>query len=349
MDFELGAISILAAGLGGAGVYTAALALGVRHGIDWDHIAAITDITSTTAGVGEEEESWLIAEPGVMLTDESHHTVHGPHHHESEHHAVIEDDDAPHSHGAHGGLPEPAGRGEGLAVEVKTAPTGIQHQRTALIYGSLYALGHSAVVVLLGMAAILASEFLPSWIDPVMERVVGVTLIFLSVYLFYSLFRYFRRGGEFRLRSRWMLVFAGVSNAWHWTRSRIGPHEHVHVHANQTYGARTSFGIGLIHGVGAETGTQALVIATAVGATNQLTGVLALTAFVAGLLVSNSFVTVASTYGFVSAQKRQWIYVGVGIFAAVFSLFIGLLFIGASTGILPDLDSFVRWIGGPAD
>ncbi|HXH23127.1 MAG TPA: hypothetical protein VNN10_13970 [Dehalococcoidia bacterium] len=343
---------LLASGVGGVGVYTAALALGIRHGIDWDHIAAITDITSTTAGVEEEHETWLIAEPGVMLTDESHHAVHGPHDHEDEAHPVIDGDDVPHSHGEHY---EPAaalagGGGGGVAVMARPAAKPVlAQQRAALLYGSLYALGHGAVVVLLGMAAILASEFLPSWIDPVMERVVGVTLIFLSLYLFYSLYRFFRGGGEFRLRSRWMLVFAGVANAWHWVRSRIGPHEHVHVHAVQTYGARTSFGIGLIHGIGAETGTQALVIATAVGATSQLTGVLALLAFVLGLLISNSFVTVVSAYGFISAQKRQWIYVAVGFIAAVFSLVIGLVFLGASTGVLPDLDRFVRWIGGPAD
>jgi len=34
---------------GGVGLLVTALLLGFRHGIDWDHIAAITDITSTTA------------------------------------------------------------------------------------------------------------------------------------------------------------------------------------------------------------------------------------------------------------------------------------------------------------
>ena len=61
----------------------------------------------------------------------------------------------------------------------------------------------------------------------------------------------------------------------------------------------------MIHGVGAETGTQALVIATAVGATSKTTGVLALMAFVVGLLISNSFVTLASTFGFVSASAAR--------------------------------------------
>ena len=66
----------LTLGVGGTiGVLAAALALGIRHGIDWDHIAAITDITSTTAAAHDTDERWLISEPGVMLTDESHHSL----------------------------------------------------------------------------------------------------------------------------------------------------------------------------------------------------------------------------------------------------------------------------------
>ena len=33
----------------GLGLLVTGLLLGFRHGFDWDHIAAITDITSTTA------------------------------------------------------------------------------------------------------------------------------------------------------------------------------------------------------------------------------------------------------------------------------------------------------------
>src|SRR6476660_1030912 len=51
-----------------------ALALGFRHGIDWDHIAAITDITSTSATPPTAREVRLMSEPGVLLTDESDHS-----------------------------------------------------------------------------------------------------------------------------------------------------------------------------------------------------------------------------------------------------------------------------------
>jgi hypothetical protein len=342
---------VLVAGIGGGiGIYTAAIALGFRHGIDWDHIAAITDITSASASVDDEDEVWLMGEPGLMLTDESHHSVHRAHEHgEGEEHHHHEELDHEHDH-----FPSTSPSGGAATATLVREPPAIhaltnrlpRAHRQALWLGSLYALGHGSVVILLGILAIVASEVLPDWIDPVMERVVGVTLIFLSFYLFYSLYQYFR-GGEFRLRSRWMLVFAGVRNAWGWLRSHTGSHEHVHVAPQQAYGSRAAFGIGLIHGIGAETGTQALIIATAVGATSKSVAIAALLCFVVGLLISNSFVTVTSTFGFVSATRRQTIYVAAGAVAAVFSLVVGLVFLNASTGILPDLDQYIRWIGGP--
>ena len=325
--------AFLALGVGGSlGVVGGALALGLRHGIDWDHIAAITDITSTTATTSDPEEAWLTDEPGVLLTDESDHEA-----------AELARR-----------KPVAGGSGAALAVGAAAAPPGfaalLVSQRRAVWLGSLYAIGHGTMVVVLGLIAILAAGFLPGWIDPIMERVVGVTLLLLAAYLFYSLYRYFRGGGEFRIRSRWMLIFAGVRNAMHWVGTRLwGDHEHPHQHVRSTdqYGAKTAYGIGLIHGIGAETGTQVLIIATAVGAGTTFLGITALLFFVVGLLISNSFVTVATAAGFVSAQKRQYVYVLAGVLAAVFSLVIGLLFLAQSGGVLPDLSAYFRWLGGP--
>ena len=333
---------------GGIGIYTTAVALGIRHGIDWDHIAAITDITSTST-TSEDEESWLLAEPGLQLTDESHHMSHG---HDDE---DISEHDHAHAHGhRHDHDDEPTGGGAvatlarpETAIIANIGPIAVtEEHKSAFWLATLYALGHGLVVTVLGMIAILAAEVLPDWVDPIMERLVGVTLVFLSIYLFFSLFQYFRKGGEFRIRSRWMLVFAGVSNAWHWIRSRAGHHEHTHAHPQQ-YTARTAFGIGLIHGIGAETGTQALIIATAVGATSKGTAIATLFFFVFGLLLSNTLVAVMSTAGFVTAQRRTTIYIIVGFVAAVFSLVVGVFFLLQSGDLLPGLDQYFRWIGGP--
>jgi hypothetical protein len=328
------AVPFLTIGVGGTvAILAGALALGIRHGIDWDHIAAITDITSAAA-VASPADRILSEEPALLMsragsTWELEGAMAG----------------AGHGSGGLGGVAPQARRAPSFDSVVSHA----RHHRRPLFLGTLYALGHGSMVIVLGLMAILFKEILPDWIDPIMERVVGVTLLLLAAYLFYSVFRYFR-GGEFQLRSRWMLVFVAVGRAWHWLRHRLsgGGHEHVHERpADQQYGPRTAFGIGLIHGVGAETGTQVLIIGTAVGAGSQGMSVATLFVFVAGLLISNSMVTIASTSGFISAQRRQGIYVGVGIVAAVFSLVVGLVFLSQSADVLPNLDQYLRWIGGP--
>jgi high-affinity nickel-transport protein len=348
------ALPLLSIG-GSIGIITAALALGIRHGIDWDHIAAITDITSTTAAL-DEEEAVLVREPGFMLTDESHHAI--GHEHEAEGAATVGSAGVQtaaaaelHSH-SHEPTPlrhQHHHHHDGIGPAPHPAPllAFVELQRPALLLGTMYALGHGAVVLVLGLTAILAREFLPDWIDPIMERVVGVTLLFLAAYLFYSLYRYFRGEGDFQLRSRWMLVFAGIRNVWGALRSKLFGRPHEHTHEARQYGVRTALGIGMIHGVGAETGTQALVIATAVGAQSQAAGIVALVAFLVGLLISNSIVTVVSTAGFVSSAQRRWIYVGAGMLAAIFSLVVGLVFVFEWGEILPEIDPYIDWIGGP--
>jgi hypothetical protein len=327
---------VVAAGiLSGTGIVGGALALGLRHGIDWDHIAAITDITSTTTGSDHSTgDDSLTREPGVTFTDESHHGMARP-------------PDDPYLPPVISG--RAAADGGSIATLTEPAPpTLASQQKRALFLGTLYAVGHGTVVTLLGLLAILASGFLPGWIDPIMERVVGVTLIVLAAYLFYTLWGYFRGKGQFRLRSRWMLVFSAIKSAYQRVVGRLhGQHSHVHLEEGQQYAVWTAFAVGLVHGIGAETGTQVLVITSAVGADNDAVAVLALLTFVFGLIISNSIVTVMTTTGFASAQRRQTIYVAVGLLAAVFSLFMGLAFLSQSGEIFPDLDPYFRWIGGP--
>jgi hypothetical protein len=106
----------------GFGVLLTGLFLGIRHGIDWDHIAAITDITSTTASARMAEAAHV----------EQHHAITG------------------HSHG-HGGAPEvrahDAGPGAAtLAPAMSGGPAAAR--RTDRRSGGrdpprdLYALGH---------------------------------------------------------------------------------------------------------------------------------------------------------------------------------------------------------------
>jgi high-affinity nickel-transport protein len=272
------------------GLLISGLLFGLRHGIDWDHIAAIADITSSQ---------------------------------------------------------EDRGR--------------------ALWFGTLYALGHATVVFALGVLAIVAGDLLPASIDEVMGRVVGVTLIALGVYVVVSLARH---GRDFRLRSRWMLVFSGIRRGVRWARERAserapaavaepalspsagvdpalwhhghhgrpGHHHHGDPEPDDTfmnYGTATSVGVGMIHGVGAETPTQVLIFLAAAGAGGPLVGVGVLLAFIVGLLASNSLITLGSAYGFLSASRNFAVYATVGLVVALFSLVVGVLFVLGQESVLP--------------
>jgi High-affinity nickel-transport protein len=280
----------------GLGLLVAAFWFGFRHGIDWDHIAAITDITSS------QEE-----------------------------------------------------------------------RRGAMFFGTLYALGHALVVLVLGVLAIIAGDLIPKGVDNVMTRVVGATLLLLGIYVFVSLIRH---GRDFRLRSRWMLVFAGVRRGSRWVRRRLGggstesaaaavatvepdraedvdaamwhhghhgrPGHHHHARpevdeAFMNYGKATAFGVGMIHGVGAETPTQVLIFLSAAGAGGRVAGLAVLGAFIVGLLSSNSLITLGSAMGFLKASRNFPIYATVAVITGVFSLVIGTIFLLGKTTLLPAL------------
>jgi hypothetical protein len=280
------------------GLLATAYWFGFRHGIDWDHIAALTDITGTQ------------------------------------------------------GTP-----------------------RRSMALATVYALGHALVVFVLGLGAVVLSDELPESVDVAMGRVVGVTLIVLGVYVFVSLVR---NGRNFRMRSRWMLLFEGwrrlrsrrseplviehehehaVDEAHDHAHADVHAHVHVggadggsHRHAHRhvapmpddpftSYGRPTVFGIGMLHGVGAETPTQVVIFVAAAGVGGTVAGVAMLTAFIVGLLTSNTLIALAGTFGFLSATKSWPLYVAVSIVTAVASLFVGTVFFLGSDSLLPALFS----------
>ena len=305
----------LAAALGLIGT---ALVLGIRHGFDWDHLAAITDVTSTTATAEHAEL-----------------------HHETDHAAERQ-----HSH-AHGGRAELAAHeaaGHDAHHLDSTRPRLADEQKRAMLLGTLYALGHAAVVAVLGLLALLFGALLPEWVDDVMGPVVGATLVFLGIWVFVSLYQYARHGHEFRLRSRWMLVFDSVRYAWRRFQAWLHGHEHVDPMEMSSYGARTAFGVGMIHGVGAETGTQVLLIAAIGGASSQGLGIPMMAAFIVGLLISNSIVVLITATGFIASRLRQRLYVAIGVVAGTFSLVIGTIFLFGLDAGLPSLEA---WLFGP--
>ncbi len=313
----------------GVGLLVTAVLLGVRHGIDWDHIAAITDITSTTA----------TADAGSAVHGEQHRVLdEAVSHHEHEHGGPSEI----HAHDL--GVAPATMAGATLLPAALPAPPRARlmaEQRHAIALGTLYALGHALVVAALGLAALAFGAVLPAWVDPIMARVVGFTLVVLGVWVFVSLYQYLRYGTAFRLRSRWMLVFDSVRLASRRLQARLHGHEHVEPLEMSSYGRRTAFGVGMIHGIGAETGTQVLIIAAVGGAAGAGLGVPMLVAFIGGLLLSNSLIVLLTSTGFVASQLRQRIYVVFGVAAGTFSLVIGFLFLFQLQGVLPSLGHLV--------
>ncbi len=255
---------------------------GFRHGIDWDHIAAITDITST-AGTGDA--------PQTRIT------------------------------------------GKGNVAFLSAARTG----RPVLFLSTMYVLGHAAMVVTLGSAALLAQTLLPIWVDLILERVVGVTLLLLAAWVFYSLVQFLRGRGEFRLRSRWMLVFSGIAYLWHRLHERLEGRVHEHKHRLTQYSPVSAFIVGIIHGIGAETGSQVLLIAAVGGAAGPKYGLLLMGSFVTGLILSNSLIAVVTAAGFLGAQGQRGVYLAVGLVAGFFSLVVGVYFVTGRAESLPDL------------
>jgi high-affinity nickel permease len=303
---------------GALGLITTALVLGIRHGFDWDHLAAITDVTSTTAtaDAAELDHAAVHERRSHQAPPSGHAHAHGGRT-ELEAHQRAPDNDA-HPH------PPAAGR-------------LLSEQRRALLLGSLYALGHAAVVAVLGLAALAFGAVLPDWVDQVMGPIVGATLVFLGLWVFVSLYQYARHGRPFRLRSRWMLVFDSIRYSWRRFQAGLHGHEHVDPMEMSSYGVRTAFGVGMIHGIGAETGTQVLLITAIGGAASQGLGLPMMLAFIVGLLIANSIVVVVTATGFIANRVRERLYVVIGVVAGTFSLIVGAIFLLGLDAQLPSL------------
>jgi hypothetical protein len=118
-------------------------------------------------------------------------------------------------------------------------------------------------------------------------------------------------------------------------------HRHVHRHHAPmpddpftTYGKLTSFIVGMLHGIGAETATQVLVFVAAAKAGTGL-GELLLVVFILGLVTSNTGIALASTVGYLNAARSFRVYATVAVITGVFSLVVGSLFLLGGGSVLP--------------
>lgn len=297
------------------GLLLTALGLGLRHGIDWDHIAAIADLSSSA-----------------------------------------------------------------------------ENRRRGFWLSMTYAVGHGAVVFALGTLAIAFGLAIPDSLDEWMGRVVGITLILLGAWI---LFELVRKGRDFRLQSRWMLVingtFAGLrrvrngftgrqitiehdhdhrhdeefdhaalvahdhshvdavvdidanapvavgSTGWRGMSRRMrskSPHSHPHAHAlalpeqaDASYGHGTASGIGMLHGVGIESPTQIAIFVASSSVAGVGFGLLLLGTWVLGLIIANAGLALVAGAGLLNAERSFPIYATLAAIVSVLSIALGTLYL----------------------
>ena len=285
----------------GFGLLVAGFWFGFRHGIDWDHIAAITDITSSQ----DERRRSIVFGTLYVLG-----------------HAMVV-----------------CALGVGAILVGEELTPSVDDAMRRVVGITLVALGVYVFVSLVrhGRAFRMRSRWM---------------LLFAGI-----------RAGWWKLtgrrpsprRSRGherepVHAHAGATvtldtdvrpGDWHHGHhGRPGHHHHEHPEQDDpfvNYQKGTSILIGMLHGIGAETPTQILIFTAAAGAGGKAAGVAVLTVFVAGLVTSNTVITLGSTFGFLRASKTFAVYATVAALTGFFSLGIGVLFVLGKDSLLPAL------------
>lgn len=248
-----------------------AFVLGFRHGIDWDHLAAIGDIVGASSAAG-----------GAASTA----TVSGA---------------------------------------------------RSLYLAFLYAVGHSLVVILLSFLALAFAAELPVAISQGMEMLVGVTLVVFGIGVAVSVFR-LARGEDAPILSRGAILLSVFHHIRNWVQSLLsGSKKEKLPFTFSQYGAGAAMGMGMLHGLGAETATQLLIIGAVGSTTSRETAVALLLAFVSGFVVSNTAIAALFSAGILTSTAVKPLYYALGILASILSVVVGVLYIVGQAECLPQL------------
>jgi len=238
-------------------LFSAAL-LGFRHGLDYDHIAAISDITSV----------------------------------------------------------------QGKA-------------RDAMRYGLLYVAGHATTIAVLGSLAVAFRVSLPAASDRWAERLVGITLLVLGIYVLGTFFR--ESTHSHAPRTRITLLINGV--LWfYWRLGRVfgGTREKAPQVFKDGYGSSSTFLVGVLHGLGAETFTQVSLFLAA-ASLGGVVGLLGLAMFIFGLLVMNTLMCASAAGLFSISLARPGALRALTLLTSAYSIVMGAIFVAGAADKLPSL------------
>jgi high-affinity nickel-transport protein len=212
--------------------------------------------------------------------------------------------------------------------------TSVQNDRwRGMRLGLFYALGHAATVAALGTAVIVFQLSLPHGMDRIAERLVGLTLLVLGIYVLGSLSK-----GNSAPKSRFYLM----AKAARWLHWKLKNYWHDHEHPapedkSSNYSPKSVIMIGLVHGLGAETPSQLMIFLLAANLGGVSKGFLGLAMFIAGLLVMNTIMTALSVGIFGASSRLPRLQVVVTALTAIYSLAVGAFFLFGSSSLLPPL------------
>ena len=257
-------------------------------------------------------------------------------------------------------------------------------RRRGFMLSLWYAVGHAAVVLILGAIVIFGGATIPASFDQWMGRIVGATLILLGVFVLVDLCR---NGGHVRLRSRWMVVLDGTFAGLRRVRAHRGrrqitvEHTHDHTHGDVTDhaaepahdhahesaahqqpmslhafagrgvghdpgrrhrhrhthhlelptqpGRGIAAGVGMLHGVGIESPTQIAIFVASTSVVSRGEGFALLLAWIGGLVLANAALALAIGSGLLRPGTNTAIFRAIAAVVAVASIAMGLWYLGA--------------------
>ena len=208
--------------------------------------------------------------------------------------------------------------------------------RDAMRYGLLYVAGLATTVAILGTLAVAFRMALPPASDLWAERLVGATLMLLGLYVLGNFF--FRRTTHSHTpKTRITLLINGI--LWlYWRLSLIfgGTRVEAPQVFKNGYGTTSTFVVGVIHGLGAETFTQVSLFLAA-ASLGGVAGLLGLLMFILGLLLMNTLMCAAAAGLFSATLAHPSALRALTLVTSVYSIVVGAIFLLGSADRLPSL------------
>lgn len=209
--------------------------------------------------------------------------------------------------------------------------------RDAMRYGLLYVAGHATTIAVLGAAAVVFRISLPAASDRWAERLVGITLLTLGIYV---LGTFFRESPHSHVRPRTRITLLVNGMLWvYWRLSRIfgGTRVEAPQVFKDGYGTTSTFLVGVIHGLGAETPTQLLLFLMAANLGGTAAGLLGLLMFILGLVLMNTLMCASAAGLFSSSLARPGALRALTLATSAYSIVVGAVFLIGSASKLPSL------------